>query len=347
MKNKKTREVYYDIQINNFESSGSAQQSLRFTETRSKPLIENSGEYSLSIVRFELDTYSLPTFIAEIVHTNNNDINKMIESLTLEWDSSGTMTTEGPSNLAWIPTNQHAEVPIVPQSLQEPAHEYYYSNSFRHYCDLVNNTFDSLTASLKTSVGVDLDGLLPPKMIWNEQTQSAEIIGQKDFYDESLANHVNIYFNRQLFSRLSSFPTIANLNAAQGKAYKIVMKSDYATKIVKLDINGTGTLIDCIKTCQEYSTISNWCAVASVVFTTNTLPIVSTQQSEPKIYDNGSALNMGIPQNFVQVISDMSTNELCYKPNLIYVSSAEYRMIDMFGDNSISTFDINIFWKDK
>ena len=62
MKNKKPREVYYDIQINNFESSGSAQQSLRFTETRSKPLIENSGEYSLSIVRFELDTYSLPSY---------------------------------------------------------------------------------------------------------------------------------------------------------------------------------------------------------------------------------------------------------------------------------------------
>lgn len=165
MKNKKTREVYYDIQINNFESSGSAQQSLRFTETRSKPLIKNSGEYSLSIVRFELDTYSLPTFIAEIVHTNNNDINKMIESLTLEWDSSGTLTTEGPSNLAWIPTNQHAEVPIVPQSLQEPAHEYYYSNSFRHYCDLVNNTFESLTTALKTSVGTDLDGLMAPKMI--------------------------------------------------------------------------------------------------------------------------------------------------------------------------------------
>ena len=124
------------------------------------------------------------------------------------------------------------------------------------------------------------------------------------------------------------------------------MKSDYATRIIKLDIDGNGD-IDYIKTCQEYSTISNLCAVAAVVFTTNTLPIVSTQQSEPMIYDNGSALNVGYPQNFVQVISDMSTNELCYKPNLIYVPSAEYRMIDMFGENSISTFDINVFWKDK
>ena len=56
MKNRKPREVYYDVQINNFESSGAAHQPLRFTETRSKPLIESSGDYSLSIVRFELST---------------------------------------------------------------------------------------------------------------------------------------------------------------------------------------------------------------------------------------------------------------------------------------------------
>jgi hypothetical protein len=65
------------------------------------------------------------------------------------------------------------------------------------------------------------------------------------------------------------------------------------------------------------------------------------------VYDNGAALHVGMSQNFVQVISDMSTNEMCYKPNLIYVPSAEYRMIDMFGDNDITTFDINVFWKDK
>jgi hypothetical protein len=346
MKNTKPREVYYDVQINNFESTGIAEQPLRFSETRSKPLVDHSGSYSLSIVRFELDTYSLPTFIAEVVHGNNSDVNKMIESVTLEWDASGTKTTEGPSNLEWIPTNKHAAVPTAVQKLQEPAHEYYYSNSFRHYCDLVNNQFDSLTATLKTSVGAALVNLLPPKMIWNEQTQSAEIVAQQQFYDEDLSSHVNIFFNRQLYGRLSSFPTIANLNASLGRAYKIVIKSDYATKIVKLDIDGNGA-VDYIKTCQEFSTISNWCAVASVVFTTNTLPIVSTQQSETMIYDNGAALNVGVPQNFVQVISDMSTNEMCYKPNLIYVPSAEYRMIDMFGDNSISTFDINVFWKDK
>ena len=354
MKNTKPREVYYDVQINNFESTGAAQQPLRFTETRSKPLVESSGDYSLSIVRFELDTYSLPTWIAEVVHANNTDVNKMIESITLELDDNGTLTTAGPYNLTWIPTNKHAAVPSSVQKLQEPAHEYYYSNSFRHYCDLVNNTFETLTTALKTSVGPTLNDLSPPKMIWNEQTQCAEIIGQRIFYNESVTSHVNIYFNRQLYGRLSSFPAMANLNATQGKDYKILMKSDYGNNVVSLVSHGvigpgpeSSDGVYFIKTCQEYSTISNWCAVAAVVFTTNTLPIVSTQQSEPMIYDNGAALNVGVPQNFVQVISDMSTNEMCYKPNLIYVPSAEYRMIDMFGDNSISTFDINVFWKDK
>ena len=37
--NSKPREVYYDVQINNFESTGSASQPLVFNETRSTPII--------------------------------------------------------------------------------------------------------------------------------------------------------------------------------------------------------------------------------------------------------------------------------------------------------------------
>jgi hypothetical protein len=345
MKNNKPREVYYDIQINNFESTGAAQQPLRFSESRSLPLIKNSGDYSLSIVRFEIDTYSLPTFVADIMQGSNTDPNKMIEGITMEWDDSGIITTAGPTNLIWVPSNQHIPSPSVPQELHEASNEYYYGNSFRHYCDLVNNTFESLTSALKTSVGITLDGLVAPKLIWNEQAHTAELLTQKAFYDDSLADHVNIYFNRPLYGKLSSFPAITNFNATDGKVHRLIISSDYDNKVIQLDV-GEG-LIDMIKTSQEYSTISNWSAASSMVFTTNTLPIVPTQQSEPMIYDNGLALKVNAAQNFSQVISDMSTNELCYKPNLIYVPSAEYRMIDMFGNGDISTFDINVFWKNK
>jgi hypothetical protein len=345
MNSVKPREIYYDIQINNFESTGTASLPLRFSETRTKPIVTNAGDYSLSIVRFQLDTYSLPTFIADIEPYPNTDIDKMIETITLEYDN-GSLTTEGPLSLKWIATNVHTPKPNAPLPLQETGTEYYYGNSFRHYCDLMNNCLETLTTNLKVSVGAALDGLIAPKMLWNEQNSTVELIAQEEFFDESKTNHINIYFNRALYGKLTSLPAIKNYNGSDGKIYKIYMKNDYSTKLINITVDGVAG-IPFIKTSQEYSTISNWCAVSSIVFTTNTLPIFATQLSEPLVYSNGLSLKTNIPQNFAQVISDMATNDLCYKPNLIYAPTAENRYIDMFGNNDISTLDINVYWKDQ
>ena len=341
---KKPELIYYDIQMNNFQSTGTTSQPMRFSETRNNPIIKNAGEYLLSIVRFQLDTYSLPTFIADIEPFPNTDPNKMIETITLEYND-GSITTEGPLHLSWIPTNAHITVPAAPQPLQETNTEYYYGNSFRHYCDLINNAFESLTTDLKTSVGVALDDLIAPKMIWNDDKQLAEIIGQQEFFDWNNTNVVNIYFNRPLYGKLTSIPAIKNYNGTDGKIYKIYMKNDYNTKVISLDVDGTGTQ-DFIKVSQEFSTISNWSPVSSIVFTTSTLPIYSTQLSEPLVYSNGNAINTKIPQNFSQVISDMATNDLCYKPNLIYSPTGEYRFIDMYGNGDVTNIDVNVYWKD-
>lgn len=123
------------------------------------------------------------------------------------------------------------------------------------------------------------------------------------------------------------------------------MKDDLNTKSVLLDINGFDVLF--IKTSQEYSTISNWSPVSSIVFTSGSLPIVATQLSETLVYNNGQSVSVNIPQNFANIISDMCTNDMVYKPNLLYVPSGQNRYIDMIGTNDIRTIDINVFWKDK
>lgn len=344
--NKKISEnIYYDIQITNLQSTNNQQQPLIFSETRNIPIVNNSGDYSLSIVRFEIDTYSLPTFIAEI-EPSQNDPNKMIETITLEYDASGTLTTVGPLNLSWIPTNEHIPVPAPPNPLQDTQTEYYYGNSFRHYCDLVNNCFETLTESLKLASGeFSLNTLLPPKLIWNEHNQTASLIGQEEFYNWSRATHVNIYFNRPLYSRFTSLPALKNFNKTLNRTYKIYMMDDLTTKSMILEIGGFDVLF--IKTSQEYSTISNWSPVASIVFTSNVLPIVASQQSEPLIYSNNQLIRSSVPQKFEKVISDMATNEMTYKPNLLYVPSAEYRRISLTGNSEIRTVDINVYWKDK
>jgi hypothetical protein len=345
IKSNQPRQVYYDIQINNFQSTGNINQQLRFTESRQAPIIKNSGDYSLSIVRFQLDTYSLPSFIANIEPTPNTDPNKMIETITLEYDNEGVLTTIGPLNMIWTPTNAHIPVPSAPSPLQDNSSEYYYGNSFRHYCDLMNVCFSSLTTALKTAVGATLNDMLAPQMIWNEQQQIGELFAQEEFYNWSRSKHVNIYFNRPLYGNWTSLPALKNFNNADNKIYKIYMKDDLNTKIFSLDVSGSD--VDFIKTSQEYSTISNWSPVSSIVFTSGTLPIVETQMSEILVYSNGLAVSQNLPQNFAPVISDMATNEMVYKPNLLYVPSAQYRFIDMIGNNDIKTVNINVYWKDK
>ena len=341
----KPREVYYDIQINNFESSGNTSLPLVFNETRSNPIISNSGDYSLSIVRFQLDTYSLPTFIASIEPAPNTDIHKMIETITLEYDNNGVKTEIPAQHLIWKPTNLHLPQPSAPSPLQEAQTEYYYGNSFRHYIDLINNTLIEATDLLKTEVGVSLNDVEPPFMVWNEQSQTAELYAMNEYFDENSDVKINIYFNRPLYGKFTSMPATKNFGTPNGKIYRIYMNNDNMTHIVNLNRDGLGD-IKYIKTSQEYSTISNWCPTSSIVFTTSTLPIVPTQLSEPKVYSNGNAVSVNIPQNFAQVISDMATNDLCYKPNLIYVPSGENRYIDMIGNNDIKNINVSVFWKD-
>jgi hypothetical protein len=340
------RQVYYDIQVNNFQSTGSTNQHMQFSETRNQPIIRNSGDYSLSIVRFQLDTYSLPTFIADIEPSPNTDINKMIETITFEYETNGVVTNVKTLNLKWVPSNKHISLPPAPAPLQDAKSEYYYGNSFRQYCDLVNTCLSTLTDQIQVGSSV-LSGLFAPYLIWNETTQTCELLAQEVYYNNMRNHHINIYFNRALYGKFSSLPADKNYNGSQGRIYKIILKDDYSTKSFSLYFSGDTQPKAFIKVAQEYSTIANWTPVTSIVFTSNTLPIVQTQLSETLIYSDGNIVNIGIPQNFAPVISDMATNEMCYKPNLLYVPSAQYRMIDMIGNNDISTIDIAVYWKDR
>lgn len=84
--------IYYDLQINNFQSTTTESPRLVFNETRNNSFVPKADDYYLSIVRFQLDTYSLPTFIADI-QPNQSDRNLMIYSVTLEADIGGIITS--------------------------------------------------------------------------------------------------------------------------------------------------------------------------------------------------------------------------------------------------------------
>lgn len=97
---------------------------------------------------------------------------------------------------------------------------------------------------------------------------------------------------------------------------------------------------------QELSTIDTWCPINAVVFTSNTLPIVINQFSANTTLGKQPAPT-AIGNDFALIITDLQTNQQGYKPNILYNPSAEYRRIDMTGNQGIRNIDINVFWRTK
>ena len=101
-----------------------------------------------------------------------------------------------------------------------------------------------------------------------------------------------------------------------------------------------------IKQSQELSTIDVWCPVNSIVFTTNTLPIVVNQFSANATI-NSERMSSETGADFALIITDLQTNQQGYKPNVLYTPTAEYRRIDMTGNNGLTNIDIRVFWRAK
>ncbi len=337
--------IYYDLTIKNFQSTSDEGQHLVFNESRSSNYLPCSGDYYLSIIRFEIDTYALPTYIASI-QPNQPDPNIMIYSVTLEYDFDDEKVTNQ-QFLIWNPTVKNATVPPPPSATSNGMQinsNYYYGYSYKHFIDLIN---DALTRAM-TAIKFEAEGLADvdaPFMVWKPEQNIAHLYADEDTFNTN-DGKVKIYFNRSLYGLFTSFPANRNsFSSPDGKVYQIIVDDNKKVDITIDPLINAGKQTVIVK--QEHSTIANWSAVSSIVFTSATLPVVANQLSEPIVFNNGQRISSSSSDNFANIITDFATNEQNYKPNLIYVPSSEYRRIDLLGNQALTNLDVSVFWKDR
>jgi hypothetical protein len=83
--------VYFDLQQTNiYNTTTQEQQPLKFLETRETPIIKNTGDYYMSVARFQLDTYNLPVIVGEpdLTQTGTFDPDKTIYKVGLEFTNN-------------------------------------------------------------------------------------------------------------------------------------------------------------------------------------------------------------------------------------------------------------------
>jgi len=237
-------QVYYDVTITNFQSQDTLPPVFYYNESRTIPFINCPEDYYLSIIRFSVDTGTLPVWIPSIVPFSANP-NTTIYNITLTYDDGTTEYTSGAIPMTFIPQDRTTGITPSPPSttsngLQINDTGYYNVYSYQYIAYLVTETFKTALASLVanviaggstmptydiyapnqnatappsvTPVTLSSDDL-PPLFQWDTSSDTGSIfaIPQYDLNPDvnpglSGNNPIKIYFNAPMFYLFQSFP---------------------------------------------------------------------------------------------------------------------------------------------
>lgn len=367
-------QIYFDITVSNLQSTTTEPPVFYFNEQRSSPFLMNPEEYYLSILRFTVETGTLPVFIPVIQPAQaNRDLT--IYSLELNWTDPATSIfyTSGQTFLQFYPQNKAAPLPPAPNAttngIQNNAGGYYNVYNYSVIALLVNAALQSAFTVLNAAVlagGAALPSGFAPVMTWDSSSDSAvlyfDVAGYNTYFPASAyplppAGYaaIKMFWNAPLYGLFPSFPVdyLGYSSALVGKNFEFApfniggldngIITPYPVPTAPLPATWVSTQIY-----QEYSTIACFSPIVGLVFTSNTLPIQPNQVSTPVVYNNAQQIVLGgTNSDFANIITDLVSDTGQYKPNLVYNPTSEYRLITLYGNRPLSNIDIQVFWRDK
>jgi hypothetical protein len=361
--------VYFDIQETNFKSTTTKPPIFSINETRNSPFITLPEKYDLSILRFQIDTGTLPLFIPSIQPDQPNP-NATIYSVTIE----DTDYPELPQRvyLEWRPQDRSAIVPpapsVNPSKVQDNTTGYYNAYSYNWLCDLVFEALTGALNSLATTIGGanmivsgdtqpgGTNAVYPPLIYWNAGSKSAVMQAQLGVYSETLTRRLNVYFNAPLFNLFNSFQAayLGYEGVTFGRNNRLIFADIGGVNTQQIIPNYSNNITTdsafsytTIVLTQEYSTQEQISPIASLVFTSNTLPIAANQTSNAVQFVNGVPVISGTNASTENIITDMVSSSGLYRSGITYAPTAEFRRVHLYGNRPLSNLDISIFYRLK
>jgi len=346
--------LYYDITITNLETRTTPPPVATFSEARNTPFCYVPEDYYFSILRFSLDTPTLPIFQPDIV-PYQSDRDKTIYSVTLQWTNpiAPFQTFTQQTFVNFIPQDKEAVIPNPPSQtsngLQNNTTGYYNVYNYSYWIYLCNNALTQCFTDLNTQVtgaGLALPTANAPVLNFDSQNNIGILVADQAGYDTTSADYIKIFFNPAMYQLFSSFPVIINNLTSPSLGINLQIDTNAFGSSSLVQYPPVAPTYTALQVYQEYSTIGLWNPVTSIVFTSNTLPIVPNQVSAPLLFYDGRIITAGNNSNISQVITDFQTDGL-YKPTILYNPLAEYRRIQLQGNRPLTNIDITIFWKNR
>lgn len=369
-------QVYYDLDVVNtiqpaFTTAQTSQPNrLTFTEVRSSPILDNPSDYFLSIIRFSLDTAgSMPLFIPQIQlnETGPNAVNSTVYYVSVEYKDASGNRAISKQRVLYVPQSNIYAPPTVPiTTLNQATDPYYWCNNIQAFICMINEALKlaylDIIAQAPTGLPATWVAGNEPYLLWNADSATAILVSQADIFGQdclSLGNAEGfIYFNNPLFVLFSSFQAIHNytfdpapLTINDGEANYLLKvfnkKGGAGNNYVVLDASA-GPPYNALYMEQPYSTGATLCPIQSLVFTTTLLPVLPQLIGIPRVLSNYNS-SAGQNDNLSNEITDLVVNLVKgteYFPNVLYLPTAEYRLIDLQSNSPLYGIQISVQWKD-
>jgi hypothetical protein len=169
---------------------------------------------------------------------------------------------------------------------------------------------------------------------------------------------IEVSFNAALYQLFNSFPAYANGYSTElakfGKNYRIIVANSSGVNettyspTYPIAASASAAPFKATVVTQEYPTVFNMSPITSVVFCSNTLPIQPNMVSTPVLYNNGQQVQMpGMNSAIANIITDMTVESGNYRPYLVYLPQAQYRLITMNSNRPLYNLDLSIFYRTK
>jgi len=333
----------------------SAPQRVAFTESRSSPIIEHTGQYEMSVTSATINGIAptLPLWIPQILTgPTQMDVNLTIYELAVV-TAGGTFKVA----LQWLPYFTDPAIaprPVSPVIQQDVSSAYYFAKSYTQFCDMFNTALFAVIEAAGGAASLPTGGLSynptsasPWRLNLPYSFNYEFVAGSTDIVPPTTWLQLNPPLNDLLFS----FPTAYGpLEVPFGNVplgfeptfYTLIPPTSGPT----VGLPGTNTGL-AIGADNDPTTSGLWNAISAFVFTSNLLPVVSELRNPPTVLGQSNARPGNTGQGFTPIIAEIPIVGGPYNAlqSIAYTPTAEYHVISLSAGGSIQQIDVNLFWR--
>jgi hypothetical protein len=374
--------IYVNVNITNNNLKTCAPTPLIFDQIKSNNIVNDLSEYHASIIRFTLDS-TIPvivpemdlnqtkipqTYLKKTAYYINMGYGLDMNNVDLVGSNTGT-TNEGQCVL-FIPDNQnetlypnYAKPQFIPETQVEVLNNpYFWLSSIKAFLDMLNITLYELFITAKNKHAPALNNSTAPEFVWNSSANRIDLIVPVEFiFDPRITPIINptffITINAPLYSLLNtfSFTCVRQYNSTtQGSGvYNISNYRDgvpfffnlYSNTGIETISVPAGILVYRFE--SEASSISAWTPCSSIVFTSYSIPVNSTDSGIPQFTGKNPFENSAV-NTVSNTLTDFEIQDGAYSnTTLTYSPPGEYRLFSLNSTQSLNRLNIQVFWLSK